>query len=252
MSHESIKSQLINFLKTEVEKAGLDSVIVGISGGLDSAIVSILCKEVFGDKMRGVLMPSHYSSDASINDAKELCEKFDIAYETISIAPMVEAFESNMDGDKLRVGNFSARMRMSVLYDQSAKYNSLVVGTSNKSEILLGYGTIFGDVACAINPIGEMYKSYEYDFGRFLGVTEAILTKKPSADLWEGQSDEDELGYTYKTMDEGLKLIVDEALSKEEILGRGIDEKLYDMLVYRIKSNEFKGKLPTIANIKWS
>jgi len=109
-----------------------------------------------------------------------------------------------------------------------------------------------GDVACAINPIGEMYKSYEYDFGRFLGVTEAILTKKPSADLWEGQSDEEELGYTYKTMDEVLKLIVDEKLSREEILGRDIDEKLYDMLVYRIKANEFKGKLPTIANIKWS
>ncbi len=252
MSYENIKSQLTQFLKTEVEKAGLDSVIVGISGGLDSAIVAVLCKEVFGDKMRGVLMPSQYSSQASIDDAKELCEKFDIEYETISIAPLVEAFESTMEDDKLRIGNFSARMRMSVLYDQSAKYRSLVVGTSNKSELLLGYGTIFGDVACAINPIGEMYKSYEYDFGRFLGVTEAILTKKPSADLWEGQSDEEELGYTYKTMDEVLKLIVDEKLSREEILGRDIDEKLYDMLVYRIKANEFKGKLPTIANIKWS
>lgn len=252
MSHDNIKSQLIDFLKIEVKKTGLNNVIVGISGGLDSAIVAILCKEAFGENMRGVLMPSHYSSDASIADAKELCEKFNIEYEVIPIAPMVEAFENNMDKDKLRIGNFSARMRMSVLYDRSAKYNSIVVGTSNKSELLLGYGTIFGDVACAINPIGEMYKSYEYDFGNFLGVPKSILTKKPSADLWEGQSDEDELGYTYAVMDEVLKLIVDEKLSREEILEGGVEEKLYDMLVYRIKANEFKGKLPTIANIKWS
>lgn len=252
MNHENIKSQLIEFLKTEVKNAGLENVVVGISGGLDSAIVSILCKEAFGDNMKGILMPSHYSSDHSIDDAKILCEKYNIDYEIIPIGPMVEAFESNMDGDKLRIGNFSARMRMSVLYDRSAKYKALVVGTSNKSEILLGYGTIFGDVACAINPIGEMYKSFEYEFGRSIGVPESILSKKPSADLWEGQSDEDELGYSYATMDEVLKLIADEKLSREEILSRGVDEKLYEMLVYRIKANAFKGKLPTIAKIKWS
>lgn len=252
MNHENIKSQLIDFLKTEVKKAGLENVIVGISGGLDSAIVAILCKEAFGDNMRGVLMPSHYSSDHSIDHAKELCEKFDIEYEIIPIAPMVESYEIHMEHDKLRIGNFSARMRMSVLYDQSAKYNALVVGTSNKSEILLGYGTIYGDVACAINPIGEMYKSYEYDFGRYLGVPDSILGKKPSADLWEGQSDEDELGYSYPVMDEVLKMIADEKLSRDEILERGVEEKLYEMLIHRIKSNEFKGKLPTIAKIKWS
>ena len=164
MNWNDIKKQLINFLKDEVKKTGLEKVVVGISGGLDSAVVAVLCKEVFGDKMSGVLMPSKYSSDSSIKDAKELCEKFNISYETVNISAMVDGYFDNNDtkASSLRIGNLSARMRMSVLYDISARDNSLVVGTSNKSEILLGYGTIFGDIACAINPIGQMYKSDEF------------------------------------------------------------------------------------------
>jgi len=251
MNWLDIKEQLIKFLKDEVEKTGLKKVVVGISGGLDSAVVAILCKEAFKHNMSGVLMPSQYSSQASIKDAKELCEKFDIKYETVNIAPMVKGYFENYanDANPLRIGNFSARMRMSVLYDISAKQNSLVVGTSNKSEILLGYGTIFGDIACAINPIGELYKSDEFEFAKVLGVPQTILNKKPSADLWEGQSDEDELGYSYAVMDNVLKLLIDENKTKEEILSLGIDEKLIDMIQYRIKANAFKGKLPTIANI---
>jgi NAD+ synthase len=252
MNWENIKVQLIDFLRSEVANAGLQKVVVGISGGLDSAVVAVLCKEAFGDNMSGVLLPSHYSSDASIDDAKELCEKFDIKYEVVPIAPMVESYEAMMHGDKLRVGNFSARMRMSVLYDISAREKALVVGTSNKSEILLGYGTIFGDIACAINPIGQMYKSDEYDFAKHIGVTDAILNKKPSADLWAGQSDEEELGYSYKHMDDALKELVDNGKTKEEVLAMGFEGDLIDMLLYRMKANEFKGKLPTIANINWN
>lgn len=247
-----IKQQLIDFLQDEVKKTGLEKVTVGLSGGLDSAVVAVLCKEVFGDKLNCVLMPSQFSSQSSSDDAIELCEKFGIKYEIISIAPMVTSFIENMDEDKLRIGNFSARMRMSVLYDVSSRERSLVVGTSNKSELLLGYGTIFGDIACAINPIGEMYKSDEFEFAKFIGVTDAIVNKAPSADLWEGQSDENELGYSYKQMDDVLKLMVDENKTKEELLKLNIEEKLIDMLAYRIKANAFKGKLPTIANIKWS
>jgi len=247
-----IKEQLIQFLKDELNKTGLKKVTVGISGGLDSAVVAVLCKEAFGDNMSGVLMPSQYSSDDSAKDAIELCEKFNITYETVEIAPMVEAYSPHMNGDKLRIGNYSARVRMSVLYDISARDGSIVVGTSNKSEVLLGYGTIFGDVACAINPIGEMYKSDEFEFAKFLNVTDAIINKKPSADLWEGQSDEDDLGYTYKQMDDVLKQIVDKKLSKDEAVQKGFESKLIDMLEHRIKTNAFKGKLPVIANIKWS
>ncbi|MGM0519012.1 MAG: NAD+ synthase [Campylobacterota bacterium] len=249
---KDIKEQLITFLKQEVDKTGLEKVTVGLSGGLDSAVVAVLCKEAFGDNLNCVLMPSQFSSKASIDDAKQLCEKFDIKYETISIEPMVSAFIDKMDSDDLRIGNFSARMRMSVLYDISSREKSLVIGTSNKSELLLGYGTIFGDIACAINPIGEIYKSDEYEFAKYLKVTESIINKAPSADLWEGQSDENELGYSYAQMDSVLKPMIEENKSKDELIKQGFDEKLIDMLQKRIKANAFKGKLPTIAKINWS
>ena len=249
---ENIKLDLISFLKNEVANTGLEKVTVGLSGGLDSAVVAILCKEAFGDNLNCVLMPSQFSSQSSADHAIEVCEKFDIKYEIISIEPMVSGFIKNMNNDRLRIGNFSARMRMAVLYDVSSREKSLVVGTSNRSELLLGYGTIFGDIACAINPIGQMYKSDEFEFARLLGVPESILNKAPSADLWEGQSDEEELGYSYKHMDEVLKVMVDECKSKEELLELGFEKDLIDRLEYRIKANAFKGKLPIIANINWS
>jgi len=253
MNYNSVKEQMISFIKNEVSSIGVEKVVVGISGGLDSAIVAVLCKEVFGDNMHGVFMPSHYSSDASIIDAKELCEKFDISYEVVEIAPMVKGYFDNAgDATPLRVGNLSARMRMSVLYDISARDSSVVIGTSNKSEILLGYGTLYGDTACALNPIGQMYKSDEFEFARFLGVPDSIIDKKPSADLWEGQSDEEELGYSYKVMDDILKELVDNNKSKEELVASGVDAKLIDMLQYRMKANAFKGKLPTIATIDFT
>ena len=252
MNWENIKQQMIIFLQDELKKTGLKKVTVGISGGLDSAVVAILCKEAFGDNMNGVLMPSQYSSKESIEDAKELCEKFDISYEIVSIAPMVDGYYNTIkDASKLRIGNFSARMRMSVLYDISARENSIVVGTSNKSELLLGYGTIFGDIACAINPIGELYKSDEFEFAKYLGVTDAIINKKPSADLWEGQSDEDDIGYSYKDMDRVLKKIVDEKSSQEQVeQEEGCD--MVQNIVKRMKANSFKGKLPTIAKIDFN
>ena len=252
MDWKDIKEQLITFLKEEISKSGLNRVTVGLSGGLDSAVVALLCKEAFGDNISCVLMPSHYSSDSSISDAVELCEKYNIDYEIVQIAPMISAHEKFMNNDKLRIGNFSARVRMSVLYDISARDKSLVVGTSNKSELLLGYGTIFGDIACAINPIGEIYKSDEYEFAKYLGVTDSILNKKPSADLWEGQSDEDDLGHSYKELDTVLKLLVDEKKSEEEIINLGFEKKIVDNCIYRIKANAFKGELPKIAKIKWS
>ena len=249
---KNIKLELIKFLKDEVEKTGLKKVTMGLSGGLDSAVVAILCKEAFGDNLNCVLMPSQFSSQSSTDHAIEVCEKFNIKYEIISIEPMVSGFIKNMDEDRLRIGNFSARMRMSVLYDVSSREKSIVVGTSNKSEILLGYGTIFGDIACAINPIGQIYKSDEFEFARLLGVPESILNKAPSADLWEGQSDEEELGHSYKEMDDLLKAMIDEKKSKEELINLGFEEEFINKIDYRVKSNAFKGKLPVIANIRWN
>jgi NAD+ synthase len=252
MNWKNIKLQMISFLQGEASKIGIDKVVVGISGGLDSAIVSILCKEAFSEKMHGVMMPSHFSSDSSLADAKELCEKFNISYEIVEIAPMIKGYFDNIqNASPLRIGNLSARMRMSVLYDISARENAIVVGTSNKSEILLGYGTLFGDTGCAINPIGQMYKSDAFKFAEFLGIPNSIINKKPSADLWEGQSDEEELGYSYKVMDDVLKQLIDEKKTNEELLEQGVDKKLLDTLEYRVKANAFKSKLPTIATINF-
>ena len=246
---KNIKQNLMSFLKEEVLKTGLKKVTLGLSGGLDSAVVAVLCKEVFDDNLNCVLMPSQFSSKASIDDAIELCKKFDIKYEIVSIEPMLSAYLKNMQESSLRIGNFSARLRMSVLYDISARENSLVVGTSNKSELLLGYGTIFGDLACALNPIGNIYKSDLFEFAKYLGVNDSILTKAPSADFFEGQSDEADLGYSYAKIDSLLKKMIDENRSKDELLALGFEDEFIEDIKKRVKINEFKRKLPIIAKI---
>lgn len=246
---KNIKQNLISFLKEEVLKTGLKKITLGLSGGLDSAVVAVLCKEVFDDNLNCVLMPSQFSSKASIDDAIELCKKFDIKYEIVSIEPMLSAYLKNMQESSLRIGNFSARLRMSVLYDISARENSLVVGTSNKSELLLGYGTIFGDLACAINPIGDIYKSDLFELAKYLGVNDNILKKAPSADFYEGQSDEADLGYSYSKIDSLLKKMIDENRSKDELLALGFEDEFIETIKKRVKINEFKRRLPIVAKI---
>ena len=246
---KNIKQNLMSFLKEEVLKTGLKKITLGLSGGLDSAVVAVLCKEVFDDNLNCVLMPSQFSSKASIDDAIELCKKFDIKYEIVSIEPMLSAYLKNMQESSLRIGNFSARLRMSVLYDISARENSLVVGTSNKSELLLGYGTIFGDLACALNPIGNIYKSDLFEFAKYLGVNDSIVNKAPSADFFEGQSDEADLGYSYAKIDSLLKKMIDENRSKDELLALGFEDEFIEDIKKRVKINEFKRRLPIIAKI---
>jgi len=246
---KNIKQNLMSFLKEEVLKTGLKKVTLGLSGGLDSAVVAVLCKEVFDDNLNCVLMPSQYSSKSSVEDSIELCKKFGIKHEIVSIEPMLSAYLKNMDENSLRIGNFSARLRMSVLYDISARENSLVVGTSNKSELLLGYGTIFGDLACAINPIGDIYKSDLFELAKYLGVNDSILKKAPSADFYEGQSDEADLGYSYSKIDSLLKKMIDENRSKDELLALGFEDEFIETIKKRVKINEFKRRLPIVAKI---
>ena len=173
---ELIERFLIKFIYEEITKTGLKKGICGLSGGIDSAVVAVLAKKALGDNFKAFMLPSQYSSKSSIEDAKKLCEKFNIDYEIISIAPLLEAYPIE---DKVRLGNFSARMRMAILYDKSAELNALVIGTSNKSELMLGYGTLFGDLASAINPIGDLYKSEIFEFASFLGVNEEISSLTP-------------------------------------------------------------------------
>ena len=246
--YELLEKFLVKFLQDEVLKTSLKRAVVGLSGGIDSAVVAILAQKAFKDNLLCILMPSQFSSKESIDDAKELSEKFNIKHEIISIEPMLKAYIDD-DMSNLRIGNLSARLRMCVLYDISARENALVIGTSNKSELLLGYGTLFGDLASAINPIGDLYKSEIFEFAEYLGVTKNILNKPPSADLWEGQSDEDDLGFSYAEIDKVLKDFVDNRLNKEELLQKGYDKKLCDLVIKKIYQNHFKRKPPIIAKV---
>ena len=243
-----ITNYLVEFLRNEVEKTGLTHVVVGLSGGLDSAVVALLAKRAFKDNLLCVLMPSQYSSKESVSDANSLCKEFNLKSETISIESLLKSYSIDKN-ENMRIGNFSARMRMSVLYDISAREHALVLGTSNKSEIMLGYGTIFGDLASAINPLGDLYKTEVYELARYLGVTDAIISKQPSADLYEGQSDELDLGYSYEEIDEVLKLYVDERVNEEELIIKGFEPELIKMLKKRIYQNQFKRKPPVIAKL---
>lgn len=237
---------LINFLKNETKRVGFENVVVGLSGGLDSAIVAVLLKKAFNKNLLAIMMPSSTSSEKSLIDAKALCEKFDINYKIEPIGNLVDNYFKDKKFSSLQKGNFSARVRMSILYDYSTIFNALVIGTSNKSEIALGYGTIYGDLACAINPIGDMYKSDLFEFAKYLGVNERIVNKAPSADLWENQSDEEELGFSYKQIDVVLRDFLDKKKSKDELLSK-YDKDLVSMVINRFYQNEFKRKLPIIA-----
>lgn len=246
--YAEITDYLVRFLRDEVHKTGLKRVVVGLSGGIDSAVVAVLAHRAFGDDLLCVKMPSHYSSQSSLDHADELCELFGINEVVKSIEPLLKAFE-NDSMDNLRKGNFSARMRMATLYDVSAEHSALVLGTSNKSELMLGYGTLFGDLASAINPIGDLYKTEVYELSRYLGVPGSIIEKAPSADLWAGQSDEEDLGYSYAQLDAVLRRYVEERASREELLAEKYEEALVDLIISRIYRNQFKRKMPVIAKL---
>lgn len=249
MKNAKLKDKLIKFLKKELAKTPCDSFVIGISGGLDSAVVSALCACVSPQNTHGIIMPTKTSSTKNLGDAINHCEKFGIIYENISIEPMLQAYEDTAKLDNIRRGNLAARLRMCVLYDTSFKIGGVVVGTSNLSERLLGYGTIYGDLACAFNPIGEIFKSELFDFASYLGIDDEIIQKAPSADLWAGQSDEKDLGYTYKALDEVLSEFYDKGKSFDK-LRKKYDEKIVNFIEDRINKNAFKRRMPHIANVR--
>ena len=248
---ELAKRILTGFIKTEITRVGFSRGVVAVSGGLDSAVSCYLAADALGpENVLALRMPYKASSKDSLEHAQLVIDELGVRAQTIPITDMVEPlFDRYPDADQVRRGNVMARSRMIVLYDQSAAFNGLVIGTSNKTEILLGYSTLYGDSACALNPIGDLYKTQLRQLARALRVPEVIIDKPPSADLWQGQTDEDELGFTYEDVDKLLYLLVDERYHPEDCIAEGFEEDFVRNVVTRIRRNHFKRVAPPIAKL---
>ena len=242
---------LVAFIRNEVRKVGLERVVVGLSGGVDSSLSAMLAAEALGpDQVLGIMMPYRNSSAESLKHGRLVVEKSGIRSATVEITAQVDAYFAVFpDADPKRRGNKMARERMTILYDHSARWDALVAGTSNKTELLLGYGTLHGDMASALNPLGDLYKTQVWALSEAVGVPEVIVEKKPSADLWAGQTDEAELGFSYRAVDELLYLMVDQRYRRAELIKAGFTPEFVDDIARRIMTSQFKRRLPVIAKV---
>ncbi len=271
---------MVGFVRGQLRQAGFERAVLGLSGGIDSAVVAFLTAEAIGpQRLLCVLMPYRTSSSESLEDAQAVVEHLGCASRVVDISPIVDGYfgralgvspaAGNADGDRgegarfepgalgpdaarassLRRGNFMARARMAVLYDLSAAWGGLVVGTGNKTEVLIGYTTHFGDDACAFDPVGDLYKSQVRQVAVDLGVPERIIAKPPSADLWPGQTDEADVGFSYADLDRLLYWMVDRRRSAEELAERGFDPRFVERVARMVAGAEFKRQVPPIAKL---
>jgi NAD+ synthase len=259
------------FIRAQLRQAGFDRALIGLSGGIDSALTAYLVAEAIGgDQLLCVLMPYRTSADASRTDAEEVVRRLGCHSELVEISPMVDAYfdraaavradpraaaelakpeAEHTDVEAIRRGNFMARIRMAVLYDRSVTWRGLVVGTSNKTESLIGYTTIFGDSASAFAPIGDLYKSQVRQLAAEVGVPDAIIRKAPSADLWPGQTDEVEVGFTYAEVDRLLFWMVDRRRRHDELIAMGFEPAFVDRVERLVVGAEFKRQVPPVAKV---
>ncbi|MCA9750756.1 MAG: NAD+ synthase [Gemmatimonadetes bacterium] len=251
MEPRTVRRILVSFLRHETQVAGLSRGVLGLSGGIDSAVVCHLAAEALGpENVTAVMMPADTSSPASLADAERVAADTGVQTRVVPIGDMAAGYLKHApDASPLRRGNVFARCRMIVLYDVSAEVSGLVFGTSNKTELLLGYGTLFGDLASAINPIGDLYKTHVRALATELGVAETVRTKPPTADLWAGQSDEQELGATYEELDALLFRLIDERVGPDRLVDEGFDEAFVRSISRRVRVNQYKRRPPLIAKL---
>jgi NAD+ synthase len=252
---------IAEFIRGQLRQAGFERAVLGLSGGIDSALVAYLVAEAIGsDRLLCILMPYRTSSPASRSDAEDVVERLGCASALVDISPMVDGYfgddaspgalgAAGTDADPLRRGNLMARMRMAVLYDHSVAWGGLVVGTGNKTESLIGYTTLYGDSACAFAPIGDLYKSQVRQLAEAVGVPEPIIRKAPSADLWPGQTDEVEGGFSYPELDRILYWMVDRRRTPAELVAMGFDPSALARVERMIAGSEFKRQMPPIAKL---
>ncbi|HSQ74822.1 MAG TPA: NAD+ synthase [Bacteroidota bacterium] len=251
LNPQIVERVLVEFLRDETVHAGFQRGVLGLSGGVDSAVCAALAVRALGaDNVLGVLLPHRTSSPESRTDAELVARSIGMRTELVDISPMVDPYlTAGAVTDKVRAGNVMARERMIVLYDISQRDKALVFGTSNKTELLLGYGTLFGDMASALNPLGDLYKTQIWQLARHLGLPERIVAKSPSADLWAGQTDEGEMGFTYGDVDRLLFAMVDERRTDVELLQMGFAGSFIERVRTMISRSQFKRRPPLIAKI---
>jgi NAD+ synthase len=242
---------LTRFIREELAKFHYKKGIIGLSGGLDSSVCASLAVGALGAKNVVVLiMPYKDTYSKDVQDAADIANRLKLEPRVIDIAPMVDAYFTNHPTDsRIMIGNKMARERMSILYDYSERERALVLGTSNKTELLIGYGTIHGDMACAINPLGDLYKTQIRQLARHLKIPDKILRKKPTAGLWAGQTDEGEIGLSYTKIDKILYELVDLRKSKKELISEGFHRQDVEKIIQLVKKSEFKRHLPPIPKI---
>jgi len=255
-----VRRMLVSFLKAETAKSGHTRVVVGVSGGVDSAAVAALAAEAMGPaRVTALFMPYRTSDPRSAEHARLVARTFGIALEEVDITPQVDAYFSRVGPhgpaadagsgiDRVRRGNKMARERKAIEYDRSWP-DALVLGTSNKTELLLGYGTRYGDMACDLNAVGDLYKTQLRELATHLGVPEVIVRKPPTADLWVGQTDEGELGFTYAAADLALYHLVDRRVPPGELVACGFDRDLVTGLRERVRRSHYKRVMPLIAKV---
>jgi NAD+ synthase len=245
-----VQRMLVAFLRAETKKSGHRRVVLGLSGGIDSAAVAALAAEAMGPtNVTALFMPYRTSSAESAEHARLIAKRFGLALEEIDISPQVDAyFARGGEVDRVRRGNKMARERKSIEYDRSWP-DGLVLGTSNKTELLLGYGTRYGDMACDLNPVGDLYKTQLRELAVLLGVPDVVVRKPPTADLWVGQTDESELGFTYADADLALYHLIDRRLRPDALIRAGFDAALVNGLRERVRRSHYKRVMPLIAKV---
>ncbi len=252
------RTMLVTMVHEEVTKVGFARALFGLSGGIDSALTAFIAAEALGkENVLGVLMPYRTSSPESLDDAQLVANTLGIDIRVVDISPQVDAYFEAPGTPKsederiwkLRRGNKMARERMTILYDLSMSEKALVLGTSNKTELLLGYGTLYGDMASAVNPIGDLYKSQVWQLAAAMGVPEKVVEKVPTADLWAGQSDESEIGYSYTEIDRIFYYLVDQRLSPEKVISNGFPRPLVEYVNRLLHQSQYKRRLPVLAKL---
>jgi NAD+ synthase len=242
---------LVGFVRSEVRRVGFKKAVLGLSGGIDSTLSAYVAAKALGpENVCGIRMPYSTSSTETMDHGALVAKELGIRMMTVPIADQIDAYYSHFpDASRLRRANKMARERMTILYDQSAAQEALVIGTSNKTELLIGYGTIHGDMASALNPIGDLYKTQVRALSAHMGVPAEIITKHPTADLWVGQTDETELGFTYAEVDRLLARMVDERARPDELIADGFDPAFIGRIHRMIQTSHYKRRLPLIAKI---